>query len=113
MNLKTGVQLVQVESKLSFFHRSRIDIIANVLYVSFDGAKKTHIMYKCNLSYKQLQIYLKLLDDRGLLKTIPEKNRNNTSLYETTLKGRAFLDAYTAIKGLLDVKRETDIIKAI
>lgn len=91
--------LVYVEEKLSFMHRSRVDIMANILRVSAGGAKKTHIMYGCNLSYKQLQTYLDLLADRELLKTKSEKG--NKGYYETTPKGRAFLKCYQDIQVLL------------
>src|SRR3972149_6551807 len=81
--------LVQVEKKLSFLHRSRLDIMANVLQASVGGAKKTHIMYRCNLSFKQLQTYLDLLIDRKLLEVKSEGEGGNGSFYEITQKGRA------------------------
>lgn len=94
--------MVQVREKLSLLHRSRIDIMANVLNVAVEGAKKTHIMYKCNLSFRQLQVYLELLLDRGLLRKVSGRgNREEARLFETTKKGRAFLDAYSNIKVLL------------
>ncbi len=92
--------MVQVSKKLSLLHRSRVDIIANILRVSDGGAKKTHIMYKCNLSFRQLHAYLDLLIDRKLLKKITQKSRRQ-ELYEATSKGRAFLQAYKRIKALL------------
>lgn len=94
--------MVQAKGKLSLLHRSRIDIIANVLNVAVEGAKKTHIMYRCNLSFRQLQVYLELLLDRGLLRKVSGSgNREEARLFETTKKGRAFLDAYGNIKVLL------------
>jgi len=76
--------------------------MANVLRVAVGGAKKTHIMYKCNLSFRQLQVYLDLLLDRGLLKRVSEsREREEANLFETTKKGRAFLNAYRNIKVLL------------
>jgi len=76
--------------------------MANVLRVAVGGARKTHIMYKCNLSFRQLQVYLDLLVDRGLLRRVSERGKNEEAkLFETTKKGRAFLDAYRNIKVLL------------
>jgi len=76
--------------------------MANVLRAAVGGAKKTHIMYKCNLSFRQLQVYLNLLVDRGLLRRVPENEGSEEArLFETTKKGRAFLDAYRNIKVLL------------
>lgn len=62
--------------------------------------KKTHLMYKANLSYKQLQAYLEFLVDRGLLMR-SENGSENPKLFETTAKGRAFLRVYRGLKGLL------------
>jgi len=94
--------LVQVKERLSLLHRSRIDIMANVLRAAVGGAKKTHIMYKCNLSFRQLQVYLDLLVDRGLLKKISESGKSEGArFFETTKKGRAFLEAYRNIRVLL------------
>ena len=80
-----------------------MDIIANILRAANSGAKKTHIMYKCNLSFKQLHVYLDLLGERRLLKCIRSKTeaRNDSYTYETTSKGRAFLQAYSSIRALL------------
>ena len=94
--------MVQVSDKLSLLHRSRIDIIANILYVSDGGAKKTHIMYKCNLSFRQLHAYLDLLINRGLLRKI-NQGGSRKELYETTSKGRRFIQAYKNIKTLLAI----------
>jgi predicted transcriptional regulator len=93
--------LVQVGEKLSLLNRSRIDIIANILGVSGEGTKKTHIMYRCNLSFRQLHAYLNLLVDRKLLRKVVRKESSRQELYETTSKGKAFLQAYKGIKALL------------
>jgi predicted transcriptional regulator len=82
-------------------HRSRIDIIANILTESDGGAKKTHIMYRCNLSFRQLHVYIDLLINRKLLRKVEKKESSRQELYETTSKGKAFLQAYKSIKGLL------------
>jgi len=95
--------LVQVERKLSLLHRSRIDIIANILNAAEGGAKKTHIMYRCNLSFRQLHVYLDLLVERGLLKSTPRRKAENieSKVYETTAKGKAFIQAYRSIRAIL------------
>ncbi len=80
-----------------------MDIIASILSVTDEGSKKTHIMYRCNLSFKQLHVYLAFLEDRQLLKPvrISSEDGNNSVVYETTRKGRAFLQAYSSIRSLL------------
>jgi predicted transcriptional regulator len=83
-------------------HRCRMDIMDNILRVSNEGARKTHIMYKCNLSFKQLNTYLDLLVSIRLLKSVPprteEKSDSNT--YETTEKGQDFVQAYRKLRDL-------------
>jgi len=93
--------LVQVERRLELQHRSRIDIIANILKEAIDGAKKTQIMYKCNLSFKQLQIYSSLLIEKKLLKVVRAKGNHNIEFFEITSKGQAFLNAYNKLRALL------------
>jgi len=80
-----------------------MDIIANILSAANNGARKTHIMYRCNLSFKQLHVYLAFLKERRLLKCVPIKTeeKNNSLAYETTSKGRAFLQAYSSLRALL------------
>jgi len=76
--------------------------MANVLRVAVGGAKKTHIMYQCNLSFRQLQVYLELLVERGLLRKVSESGSSEEAkLFATTKKGRTFLSAYRNIKVLL------------
>lgn len=96
--------MVKVEGvkSLGFLHRSRMDILANILREAVGGAKKTHIMYRCNLSFRQLQTYLDLLLSTGLLRTISEEEKSSKlNLLETTIKGRAFLQAYHDLIALL------------
>ncbi len=81
--------------------RSDIDIMARILNEAHEGAKKTHIMYRCNLSYRQLQVYLKLLLGIGLLVSRSEKDSSELDLFETTAKGFKFLDAYRTLKALM------------
>ena len=87
---------IQVESGSSrrLRKRSDVDIIANILNEAREGAKKTHIMYRCNLSHRQLQAYLKFLLSMGLL-------ASRSDLYETTAKGHKFVDAHRTLKALI------------
>lgn len=68
--------------------------MANILGEARKGARKTRIMYNCNLSHRQLHAYLKLLLDMELL----EPNSNG---YKATTKGLKFLDAYRTLKALM------------
>jgi len=73
-------------------------IVAGILRVSKGGARKTHIMYQNNLSFKQLRVYLGFLTNSGLVR---EKLKSGSSIFETTDKGFAFLQAYNSLKALL------------
>jgi len=71
-------------------YRSKLEIIADILYVVGQNlAKKTHIMYKANLSYKVLQKYLRNLTAASLINF-----DNNDQCYVLTRKGQEFLEVY-------------------
>ncbi len=69
--------------------RRRDEIVADILKVALDGARKTHIMYKCNLSYKLLDVYLKTVLKAELV--FCDRCRN---CYITTQKGKLFLEKF-------------------
>jgi len=73
--------------------RSRLETIAEILETAKDGAKKTRIMYGCNLSYRQTKKLLNHLLETGLL-TIGNS-------YHTTEKGLRLLEAYHTLELLL------------
>jgi predicted transcriptional regulator len=81
--------------------RSDIDIMANILSAAKRGAKKTRIMYKCNLSHSQLQVYLQILLEMGFLSSSPKKEGAKQNYFKTTSKGFEFLDAYRTLKSLM------------
>ena len=87
---------VQAESRSSRWLRKRsdIDIMSDILSEAHKGARKTRIMYRCNLSHRQLQAYLKLLLSMGLL-------ASRSIFFETTEKGQKFCDAYRTLKALM------------
>jgi len=81
--------------------RSDIDIMANILSTAKKGAKKTPIMYRCNLSHSQLQVYLQILCEMGFLASHSKKEGAKLNYFATTSKGFEFLDAYHALKSLM------------
>ena len=80
-------------------HRGNLDIIADILGASDAGAKKTYLMYHCNLSFKQLKNYSSFLVGSGLL-NVAKEEANNGKL-QTTDKGKEFLRAYKDLKALM------------
>ena len=79
------VQVVRNNSK----YRSRLQIIADILIVAEDGAKKTRIMYQANLSYDLLKRYLAETLEADLISVDKDKK-----IYVTTGKGKVFLKKY-------------------
>lgn len=70
-------------------YRDRLDIIAEILRVASQEAKKTQIMYQANLSYKVLQKYLTELIEAALINFENEKR-----CFVLTSKGWMFLEKY-------------------
>jgi predicted transcriptional regulator len=66
-----------------------VEIIADILNIVGDGARKTQIMYKGNLSYKLLKRYLREVIGSGLVCAGKKAN-----LYQLTEKGKMFLKDY-------------------
>lgn len=75
-------------------NRSRLDILAKMLKVTLGGEIKTHIMYRSNLSYKQLERYLVLLEQRGL---IQKEDDGGGCVYRATEKGSEFVREYSRL----------------
>ncbi|MEM2419744.1 MAG: winged helix-turn-helix domain-containing protein [Candidatus Bathyarchaeia archaeon] len=78
-------------------NRSRLDIIANILEASVGKIKKTQLMYRCNLSFKQAELYLSFLLERKLLCQVD----GDAGAFRITEKGKRFLEAYKGLLGLI------------
>jgi predicted transcriptional regulator len=70
-------------------YRNRLDIIADILQVVSQNAKKTQIMFQANLSYKVLQRYLGDIISASLISF-----ETAEQCYVLTQKGQEFLEAY-------------------
>jgi predicted transcriptional regulator len=90
----------KLRTRLYSSKRSDIDIIADILIEAKEETLKTHIMYRCNLSHRQLKIYLNFLLKIGLLKSHSNEEDNARS-YEITSKGSKFLKTYSKLKVLM------------
>ena len=73
-------------------YRSRTDITSQILESANGGSTKTKIMYKAFLSYAQLQDYLAVLIENGLL-----EHNHEDQIYKTTDKGTRFLKVYNQL----------------
>ena len=88
------------KTKNYFTKRGRLGIIYEILSIcSKAPTKKTHIMYKANLSYDQLRKYLNLLINMQLLE---EHTTNNGKKYHINGKGRRFKNEFQKLQNLLD-----------
>ena len=47
--------------------RAKLEIARNMLLICKNGAKKTEIVYKANLNFKNAGVYLKKLIDLGMI----------------------------------------------
>ena len=76
-------------------NRSHEAIIADILSIVAKEPRKTHIMYKANLSYALLCKYLDKLVAAGLI-----RYRENDRVYELAPKGEVYLEKYAEYKRL-------------
>ena len=93
--------LANPKKQSSSSHRGRLDIIADILGASFGGVRKTDLMYRCNLSFKQLKFYLEFLLHKKLLQIVSDNKTSNLGLFKITGKGKKFLEAYKGLKSLM------------
>jgi predicted transcriptional regulator len=74
-------------------NRSRVEILDNILNVAERATLKTHIMYKANLSHRQLEKYLGFLEHNEMLLQVLDIE-TGIRRYKVTDKGIDFLKDY-------------------
>jgi predicted transcriptional regulator len=84
--------------------RDKLSIIAEILEIAKDGTLKTQIMYKANLSFAQLNDYLKFMLKVGLLNKLRANGKN---VYMATEKGIDFLQRHAELTELLKEKEKS------
>ena len=85
-------------------NRGKIQIMDDVLALATSGIKKTHIMYRANLSYEQVHLYLgELIGKRLITQDVSPKDG---VVYRTTEKGREFLLYYTHLVEFLEEEKQ-------
>ena len=87
-------------------NRGKIQIMGDVLALGTSGIKKTHIMYKANLSYEQVHLYLGELIAKRLIAQDASSRSSEGVVYRTTEKGREFLQYYTRLTECLEEGEE-------
>ena len=76
-------------------NRTRVEILASILNVAHNGTLKTHIMYRANLSHRQLEKYLAFLTANHLIEEITDPDIGRR--YKITERGIAFLKDYSRL----------------
>ncbi|MFZ0511235.1 MAG: winged helix-turn-helix domain-containing protein [Candidatus Nitrosopolaris sp.] len=103
--MQSAIPSTSFESKKSKSNgganRGKIQITADILCLSTVAIKKTHIMYKGNLSYEQVRYYLTDLLNNDLLS---QHILEDGIVYRTTEKGREYLRHYTQLMDLVKEK---------
>src|SRR5918996_1040223 len=84
-------------------NRGKIQIMADVLALATSAIKKTHIMYRANLSYEQVYLYLEELISKRLI--VQDLSADGV-VYRTTEKGREFLLYYTHLVEFLEEEKQ-------
>jgi len=78
--------------------RDKLCIIAEILEVAKNGTLKTQIMYKANLSFAQLNQYLKYMLK---IRLIDKLDTTRKDVYITTEKGLDFIQRHSELTELL------------
>jgi predicted transcriptional regulator len=78
--------------------RDKLSIIAEIVEIAKDGTLKTQIMYKANLSFAQLNDYVKFMLKTGLMNKF---RANGKDVYAATEKGLEFLQRHFELTELL------------
>ncbi len=69
--------------------RDRLVIMTEIIGIAKNGTSKTHIMFKANLSFSQLNQYISLLLKSGLVEIVSNGTRQK---YIATEKGLEFME---------------------
>jgi predicted transcriptional regulator len=79
--------------------RDKLVIMAEMVTIAKRGTPKTRMMFEANLSFSQLNEYLTLLSNTGLI----EKTSNHGKvIFQTTPKGLEFLEKQQQVFNLLN-----------
>jgi predicted transcriptional regulator len=81
-------------------HRSKVDIVYDILVSALGaGSKKTHILYKANISSTQVENYFSALLAHNLVEHSDDIDGNK--IYRTTERGMRFIECCDEIRSLI------------
>ncbi|MGI0030797.1 MAG: winged helix-turn-helix domain-containing protein [Nitrososphaeraceae archaeon] len=78
-------------------YRSTADIIAMILFTAVNGDRKSSIMSRAHLNYRQIKKYIKILVVNELVVERSNLSEGSTT-YHTTDKGKNYLEMYEESK---------------
>ncbi|MDW0148688.1 MAG: DUF4364 family protein [Nitrososphaeraceae archaeon] len=78
-------------------YRSTADIIAMILFTAVNGDRRSSIMSRAHLNYRQIKKYIKILVVNGLVVERSNLSEGSTT-YHTTDKGKNYLEMYEESK---------------
>jgi len=76
-----------------------MDIMSCILENSNKSSRKTRLIYGCNLSSSNFNLYKEFLVEAGLLKV--SRREDGVEIFETTEKGKEFSKDYRKIQTYL------------
>src|SRR5215213_3334378 len=101
------IEMMTTTSEQRKNNRGKIQIMGDVLALGTSGIKKTHIMYRANLSYEQVHLYLGELIGKRLI--AQDVSSSDGVIYRTTEKGREFLLHYTRLVEFLEEEPKVEL----
>jgi predicted transcriptional regulator len=81
--------------------RDKLVIMMDIIGIAKKGVSKTHIMFRANLSFSQLNEYLEFLLNHNLIGVTSEEGR---TVYKPTEKGLEFMEMQQQVIGMLSDK---------
>jgi predicted transcriptional regulator len=89
-------------------NRSRMEILYDIIAAARASARKTHLMYKSNLSFKQLDVYLKFLLRQSLMEERFDIE-DGSKRYYVTSKGLQFLDLFENLQSFMGNAKSAEL----
>jgi predicted transcriptional regulator len=83
--------------------RDKLCIIAEILEIAKEGTLKTQIMYKANLSFAQLNDYLKFMLKIKLIEKVASASKE---VYISTEKGLEFFQRHCELTEMMKMEEE-------
>jgi CheY-like chemotaxis protein/predicted transcriptional regulator len=103
------IQFAELERDNIGGQRSKIDVIATILYICNNGSLKNHIVGKGNFSDSMANHYISILLYNELLSTYVDNENNGRTYYRTTDKGRGLIYHYNQIQRLFATDKDHQI----